>query len=83
MTVQHRRNQRVPVDLPPKVMSILESTSNNLNVPRTKLLRLLVIYGLSRIIHAAPDEQSTILQVLYSLESPVVINNLHIKGTTQ
>ena len=82
MPVQHRRNQRVPIDLPPKVMELLESTSKNTGIPRTKLLRLLVIDGLRRIIHTTPEEQSTLLQTLYSLESPVVINNLYTKGVS-
>lgn len=80
MPVQHRRNQRVPIDLPPKVMELLESITADTGVPRTKLLRLLVIDGLRHILHS--EDQSTVIQTLYSLESPVVINNLYQKAAS-
>lgn len=77
MPVQHRRNQRVPVDLQPKLMELLEGLSVSLDIPRTKLLRLLIIDGVKNILTASPEEQKTIINTLYSLESPVMLNYLH------
>lgn len=80
MPVSHRRNLRVPVDLQPKLMELLESTSRQQGIPRTKLLRLLVIDGLKTIAFSSPEERQKHIQTLYSLESPTVLNNLYTKG---
>jgi len=74
MPISHRRNLRAPVDLPPKLMEHLESTAKRLDIPRTQLLRLLVIYGLQDLKNSSNEEQ--FVSSLFSLESPTTINNL-------
>jgi metal-responsive CopG/Arc/MetJ family transcriptional regulator len=74
MSIQHRRNQRVPVDLPPLLLDHLESTAKQLAINRTQLIRQLVIYGLNQLKSAESKEK--FVMNLYSLEAPLSINNL-------
>lgn len=74
MPIQHRRNQRVPVDLPPTLLDHLESTAKQLDIPRTQLIRQLVIYGLNQLKNAESKDKFSMN--LYSLEAPSSISNL-------
>jgi len=49
MPVQHRGKQRVPVDLEPKLMAHVALISDRYNVPRTKLIRMFIKYGMNNI----------------------------------
>jgi len=49
MPVQHRGKQRVPVDLEPNLMAHVVLISDRYNVPRTKLIRMFIKYGMNNI----------------------------------
>lgn len=49
MPVQHRGKQRVPVDLEPALMEHVAHIASTYNIPRTKLLRVLIKYGISNL----------------------------------
>lgn len=49
MSVKHFNKRRVPVDLEPETMEHVVNTANRLRLTRTKLLRILVKYGLENI----------------------------------
>ena len=49
MPVQHRGKQRVPVDLEPRLMEHVALISDRYNVPRTKLIRMFIKYGMNNI----------------------------------
>jgi hypothetical protein len=49
MPVQHRGKQRVPVDLEPNLMAHVALISDRYNVPRTKLIRMFIKYGMNNI----------------------------------
>ena len=49
MPVQHRRKQRVPLDLEPELMRKVEETVTSLSIPRGRLLRILIKYGITHL----------------------------------
>lgn len=52
MPVQHRRKQRVPVDLEPELMAQVEGIVKEYSIPRSRLLRTLIKYGIKNLDNA-------------------------------
>ena len=69
MPVRHRGKERVPVDLEPNLMEHVQLISSKYNIPRTKLIRIFIKYGMNHVEDAikqgdslvwkVPDEQTT------------------------
>lgn len=49
MPVKHRGKERVPVDLEPNLMEHVQCISDKYNVPRTKLIRIFIKYGMNHV----------------------------------
>lgn len=52
MATQHRNQTRLPLDVEPALVQEVERIVLSTHIPRTKLLRILVKFGLSRLEEA-------------------------------
>ncbi len=60
MPVRHRGKERVPVDLEPNLMEHVQLISAKYNVPRTKLIRIFIKYGMNHIEDAIKQGDSLV-----------------------
>jgi hypothetical protein len=63
MPVRHRGKERVPVDLEPNLMEHVQIISAKYNVPRTKLIRIFIKYGMNHIEDAIKQGDSLVWEV--------------------
>lgn len=46
---KHRLQQRVPIDLEPELLVLVEKAAKGLRIPRARLLRIFIKHGLANI----------------------------------
>lgn len=63
MPVRHRGKERVPVDLEPNLMEHVQIISTKYNVPRTKLIRIFIKYGMNHIEDAIKQGDSLVWEI--------------------
>lgn len=63
MPVKHRGKERVPVDLEPNLMEHVQLISTRYNVPRTKLIRIFIKYGMNNIEQAIKQGDSLVWNI--------------------
>jgi ribosomal protein L7Ae-like RNA K-turn-binding protein len=61
--VRHRGKERVPVDLEPNLMEHVQLISSKYNVPRTKLIRIFIKYGMNHVEEAIKQGDSLVWKV--------------------